>query len=327
VAAIATGCWNLLVLAAGLTAIACAFLLRSRPAWNQVGPPRDNPCHQTGRKMVAGLIPISIATVVCLLSVAFHRENLAVLAGVVGLGIVGHLDDRRRYTAGGKLVAQLPFFLVLLLAEPFWAAAGHPWLLVGLAFFVVVTNGLNVIDVADGLAPGVSALTLGALGFILFDHGKSDLAIVAFCFAGATCGFLLFNAAPGRLILGDGGSLPLGGLIAALVPQVVAEDVSLGVPIAALLVSAPLFEVSWVSIRRMAHRIPPWVASPDHVAYWLVGRGMPASHAVGWMVACHGAAVAVALWLAGVLAGIFWVVFLLAVLATTTWIKSRWQVA
>ena len=34
-----------------------------------------------------------------------------------------------------------------------------------------------------------------------------------------------------------------------------------------------------------------------------------------------------ALWLAGVLAGMFWVVFLLAVLATTTWIKSRWQVA
>jgi UDP-GlcNAc:undecaprenyl-phosphate GlcNAc-1-phosphate transferase len=323
-AAFAAGPWNLLVLAAGLTAIACAFLLRSRLAWNQVEPPRDNPCHRSGRKLVAGLVPISIATALCLLSVPVARETLAVLAGVAGLGMVGHLDDRMRYNAGGKLVAQLPFFVVFLLAEPGWASAGSPWLLAGLAFFVVVTNGVNVLDVADGLAPGVSALTLGALGFILLEQGKPDFAIIAFVFAGATCGFLLFNAAPGRLILGDAGSLPLGGLTAALVPQIIGEDGALGVPIAALLVSAPLFEVAWVSIRRMAHRVPPWVASPHHVAYWLVGRGMSGSQAVGLMVGCHGAAVVAALWLAGVPAGIFWVTVLLAVLAIATRTKSRW---
>jgi len=320
--------WMLLVLTAGLTAAACAVVLRARTTWRQVGPPRDNPCHRSGRKLVAGLVPVSIATLVCLLSVGLALETVALLGSVAGLALVGHLDDRTAYTAGGKLVAQLPFFLLSLLVQPGWGGMAFvPGLMVGLAFAIVITNGMNVLDVADGLAPGVSAVTLGALGFILLAQGKEDQAVVALVFAGGACGFLLFNAAPGRLILGDAGCLPLGGLTAALVPQILDDDVALGLPVAALLLSAPLFEVSWVSVRRLQRGLPPWVASPHHLAYWLVSRGMTGAQAVGLIVAGHALAVTLALWLAGAGAGTFWAVLVVSVLAIASWTKSRWLAA
>jgi len=43
-----------------------------------------------------------------------------------------------------------------------------------------------------------------------------DLALVAAATAGACVGFLWWNAAPAKIIMGDTGSLALGGIIAGL---------------------------------------------------------------------------------------------------------------
>ena len=318
--------WSLLVTAAAITAVGCVLLLRLGDAGRQVEPPRDNPCHRSGRKRVAGLIPVWTALLVSLASVTPTFELVALLASIAGLSIVGHRDDRRPYSASHKLLAQLPFFLVVVLLEPRWAGMGlYPWLIAGLVYSVVVTNAVNVLDVADGLAPAVSGVTLGALGFILLGKGESDLAIVALTFAGAMGGFLLFNASPGSIMLGDAGSLPLGGVTAALVPQALPEDPALALPMAGLLVGAPLFEVAWVSCRRIRRGIPPWVASPHHVAYSLIRCGLSCPQAVGAIVAGHALVVGLALWLAGAAAGIYWAVLLVAVLVTASWTRSRWQ--
>lgn len=95
------------------------------------------------------------------------------------------------------------------------------------------TNGVNLTDGLDGLAVG--AATMSFLAYVLlsiWQYGQNcafevtdfcystqnplDLAIVAAAAAGASFGFLWWNASPARIFMGDTGSLALGGGIAGL---------------------------------------------------------------------------------------------------------------
>ena len=113
----------------------------------------------------------------------------------------------------------------------------------GIGFYVWVffilsssSNGVNLTDGLDGLASGSSILVLAAyvvISFWQWRHACStsplsagcypvnvnaalDTAIVAAGAAGATAGFLWWNAAPAQIFMGDTGALALGGAIGAL---------------------------------------------------------------------------------------------------------------
>jgi phospho-N-acetylmuramoyl-pentapeptide-transferase len=112
----------------------------------------------------------------------------------------------------------------------------------GVFFFVWVfvilassSNSVNLTDGLDGLASGSSILVLSSYVFIAFWQFRHtcafgppaacypvdintalDVAIVAAAGAGASAGFLWWNAAPARIFMGDTGSLALGGLMGAL---------------------------------------------------------------------------------------------------------------
>lgn len=170
------------------------------------------------------------------------RLIMAVLACTLGFGLVGFLDDMLIITRGRnlglrareKLAGQF-VVAILFAAWHFWLdrstalpddepgplrvllAAYHVILLVGMS------NAVNLTDGLDGLAGGVSlpvwiALgVLGAFGKGLFGPGVGDDGLVVFCmgFAGATLGYLWFNAHPAQVFMGDTGSLAIGGGIAS----------------------------------------------------------------------------------------------------------------
>ena len=94
-----------------------------------------------------------------------------------------------------------------------------------------VSNGANLTDGLDGLAAGVSAIVIAALGIlcylsgnakaaeflkIMFIPNSGELVIFSACLLGACIGFLWHNVFPARVFMGDTGSLTLGGMIAAL---------------------------------------------------------------------------------------------------------------
>jgi phospho-N-acetylmuramoyl-pentapeptide-transferase len=95
------------------------------------------------------------------------------------------------------------------------------------------SNGVNLTDGLDGLATGATIMTF--LAFVLigvWEFGQSctvsgittsncyqvrdplDLAVLAAAFAGGCTGFLWWNTAPAKIIMGDTGSLALGAAIA-----------------------------------------------------------------------------------------------------------------
>jgi phospho-N-acetylmuramoyl-pentapeptide-transferase len=109
-----------------------------------------------------------------------------------------------------------------------------PALVAILLFWVMVTgtsNAVNLADGLDGLATGACVMVFGAFMFVniwqnnqncLTHHVKAcyevrdplDLALVAAAITGACFGFLWWNASPAQIIMGDTGSLSLGGAMA-----------------------------------------------------------------------------------------------------------------
>ncbi|MEP6478848.1 MAG: phospho-N-acetylmuramoyl-pentapeptide-transferase [Rhodoglobus sp.] len=102
---------------------------------------------------------------------------------------------------------------------------------------VSASNGVNVADGLDGLATGASIFAIASYIFIGFWQNNQscfggadpedlfrcyrvsdplDLAVIAAAICGALIGFLWWNTHPAQIIMGDTGSLGLGGALAAL---------------------------------------------------------------------------------------------------------------
>jgi UDP-N-acetylmuramyl pentapeptide phosphotransferase/UDP-N-acetylglucosamine-1-phosphate transferase len=146
-------------------------------------------------------------------------QLLAVMLAVLGLAIVGLIDDIKPLSPGLRLCAQAMAASGLLLALPDGARA-LPWVpyavevlvcLVGLVWFVNLTNFMDGIDgmtVAGIVPPLAGVLALGGIG----PHETGLDAPLALALIGALLGFLPFNWHVARVFLGDVGSLAIGGM-------------------------------------------------------------------------------------------------------------------
>jgi phospho-N-acetylmuramoyl-pentapeptide-transferase len=105
------------------------------------------------------------------------------------------------------------------------------WVLIMIAG---TSNAVNLTDGLDGLAAGSSMMVFGAYTLVgiwqnnqfceitpgpqCYDQIRDplDLAVVTAALTGACFGFLWWNASPAQIIMGDTGSLSLGGAMAGL---------------------------------------------------------------------------------------------------------------
>jgi UDP-N-acetylmuramyl pentapeptide phosphotransferase/UDP-N-acetylglucosamine-1-phosphate transferase len=77
-------------------------------------------------------------------------------------------------------------------------------------------SSVNLIDGHDGLAAGVASISALAFAVIGGMIGAPDVVSLSLAVGGACVGFLFFNFPPGRIYMGDTGSMLLGLLLALL---------------------------------------------------------------------------------------------------------------
>ncbi len=91
-----------------------------------------------------------------------------------------------------------------------------------LATLIIIgtSHAVNLTDGLDSLAGWNLTLAFAAFGVITFLNGEL-LNLMAFCFTlvGACAAFLWYNAYPAQVIMGDLGSLALGGALAVIALQ------------------------------------------------------------------------------------------------------------
>lgn len=235
---------------------------------------------------------------------------LPVLLVMVLCGLMGFLDDFIKISTGTSM-GLLPYqkvllqFVISLLAAawlyksegvgsaitlPF---SGKSWdmgfFYLPFALFVLMgtMNGVNLTDGLDGLAAGTSLviqlsyvilfalmpLLAGLGGWTGESADYSGMAVFAAAGAGALMGFLLFNAYPARIFMGDTGSLALGGTIAM-------EALVLKSPLLLPLMGIP-FVLSAVSVMiqvgsyKLRHGKRVFKMAPLHHHFELLGVAEP----------------------------------------------------
>ena len=75
---------------------------------------------------------------------------------------------------------------------------------------------MNLTDGIDGLAASVTFVVSGLFAVIAFRTGNFDLGYFSALAVGSCLGFLIYNAHPAKIFMGDTGSLFLGGTVVGL---------------------------------------------------------------------------------------------------------------
>ena len=177
----------------------------------------------------------------------FQTTGLLVLVAFLGMGTIGFVDDYLKVTRARNLGLnkRWKFLVQLAIAGIFaWRSFTYGvttelsftkplgielgWLYVIWVLFMLTaaSNAVNVTDGLDGLVSGSAALVFGAFVVISFWQfrnpdfyqivGMLELAILSSALVGSALGFLWWNAAPARIIMGDTGAQALGGAMAAM---------------------------------------------------------------------------------------------------------------
>ncbi len=156
--------------------------------------------------------------------------------------------------------------------------------LLSLIWIVGITNAFNLLDNIDGLSAGIATIAGTFFLAALAPGGAMPLTLAVAAFVGASLGFLLYNARPASIFMGDSGSLFLGSFLAGARrcwPRRDSKPASspvAAIPLFILLV--PIFDTAFVSVtRRLAGR-SPMRGGRDHLSHRLVALGIDERRAV-----------------------------------------------
>lgn len=197
-----------------------------------------------------------------LLRFGYEKEGISILISLffcLGNAIIGLVDDltklKRKENAGltpsQKLLFQLIFSVLFLMARRHFlndttvirfplgmVDLGIIYYPMAIVLLLGIINCANLTDGIDGLASSV-ALTIGVV-FLFIGNKNIESSIISSALMGGSLGFLLFNAHPAKIFMGDTGSLLLGAISACLA-------FSLGNPLIIILIGG-VYVIEGVSV-------------------------------------------------------------------------------
>lgn len=191
---------------------------------------------------MAGIIALGSITLTTVLLNLDRQQTWLPLAGFIGGGIVGLIDDMINIRGRGGNVAGLRapikfgmiaaiaivgamfFYYKLGYSTVLLPGLGHVelgWLLMPLFVLVLIStsNAVNISDGVDGLAGGLLMSSFAAFGVIALMQGNYGIAGFCFTVVGTLLSYVWFNIPPARFVMGDAGSFAYGtalGVVAML---------------------------------------------------------------------------------------------------------------
>lgn len=188
---------------------------------------------------------ITIIVLVAIYSILNPQEELlvpilAIAIASLGFGIVGFIDDYKKVvlknTEGlnpklkmlGLLIISVIYTMFLINYVGLGTDIIIPiinynlqlplWIFIPFTIFVMLgsTNAVNLTDGVDGLAGSVTAIMVTAISIIAMQAGYESISCFGAIVVGACGGFLIYNFHKAKVMMGDTGSLLLGGVISSM---------------------------------------------------------------------------------------------------------------
>ncbi len=192
-----------------------------------------------GTPTMGGIAFLSAAVLVTALLVPKFNKTLVICLAIgIAYMIVGLVDDfckqKHKQNLGLRAWQKLLFQTAIAIFTgmyclrvgltnirlPFFnKTVNVGWWIIPLNIFVSIAtvNAVNLTDGLDGLAAGVSVPYFAFFGVLIaLQKGNGSLSVLCFALVGALLAYLLFNAPPACVFMGDTGSLSLGGFAACV---------------------------------------------------------------------------------------------------------------
>lgn len=216
------------------------------PAWHK---------SKQGTPVMGGIMFIvsTILSVICVLVTdhlmggnLFSSEHILpdtlkvkLIAGVIlaiGLGLVGFADDyikvvKKRNLGLTEIQKTIPQVILIIgylatlslngltyMQIPFVGAVDLKWFfwIFGIAVIYGAVNAVNFTDGVDGLCASVTSTAAIAFCVAALMTKFMGISILAAALAGGCLGYLIWNYYPSKVMMGDTGSMFLGGMVVAL---------------------------------------------------------------------------------------------------------------
>ncbi len=216
------------------------------PAWHK---------SKQGTPVMGGIMFIvsTIASVACVLITdhlmggnLFSSEHIMpdtlkvkLVAGVIlaiGLGLVGFADDyikvvKKRNLGLTEIQKTIPQVILIIgylvalymngltyMQIPFVGAVDLKWFfwIFGICVIYGAVNAVNFTDGVDGLCASVTSVAAIAFCIAALMTKFFGISILASGLAGGCLGYLIWNYYPSKVMMGDTGSMFLGGMVVAL---------------------------------------------------------------------------------------------------------------
>ena len=247
--------------------------------------------HKRNIPTMAGLIFILSIAIVTLIFNLNRGQTWLPLAGLVGAGAIGLVDDVMNVKSTGGVAgmrARSKFLLYSLLVVVagwwFYDKLGvhsiylplvHQWhigvFVIALFWFVVIAtaNSVNISDGLDGLAGGL--LTSSFMAYTIICVVEHKFALAGFCLTmiGTLLSYTWFNIFPARFLMGDVGSFALGTALGIIALQ---TDTIYVLPIIG---AVYVMETGSVIINRLSKKLrhgkKVFLSSPIHHHFEAIG--------------------------------------------------------
>lgn len=244
------------------------------------------------------------------------------LGATVGFGLIGFVDDylkvfkkkqtglRAGFKFSGQTVVSVVIVLLLflnrnehttLLYIPFFKIPvvnlSYLYIPFGVLVLVGFSNAVNLTDGLDGLAAGLVimvGITFAVLSYLAgradyaaylqipFIQQSSEISVYSLALVGAVVGFLWFNAHPAEIMMGDTGSLSLGGVV-GVIALIIKKEILLFIvggvfliEVLSVIIQVVSFKLTGKRVFKMAplhhhFELMGWPESKVVLRFWILG--------------------------------------------------------
>lgn len=240
---------------------------------------------------MAGLIFVFSIAFVTLTGNLNRGQTWLPLAGMVGAGVIGLVDDVMNIRgtsalAGMRAAVKFGLYSIVALAGGWWfyskLGITHVYLpglhsvyigaFVIVLFWLVViatANSVNITDGLDGLAGGLLVSSFTVYTVIAAVEGKYALAAFCLTVVGALLSYTWFNIFPARFFMGDVGAFALGTALGIIAMQ---TDTIYALPVIG---AVYVMETGSVIINRLSRKLrhgkKVFLSSPLHHHFEAIG--------------------------------------------------------